>query len=103
MVAAFLCRNHPIISHRRPSNGFGVIADVKKDPELVQLPVILLTATLTPERLFTFPANRVMVERNGEMRTIETLNLIKASLGALETSYAETTDEVILKIGQGEK
>ncbi len=83
-------------------DGFAVIAEIKQSPELAQLPVILLTATLTPERLLTFPANRVLVERNGEMRTIETLNLIKASLGALETRYDETTEEVILKIGERE-
>jgi signal transduction histidine kinase/CheY-like chemotaxis protein len=84
-------------------DGFGVIAEMKKEPDLADLPVILLTATLTPERLLSFPANRILVERNGEMRTIETLNLIKASLGALETRYDDTTDEVISKIGQGER
>ena len=62
--------------------------------------MILLTATLTPERLLTFPANRIVIERSGEMRTIETLNLVKASLQELETRYAETTDEVIMKIRQ---
>jgi len=86
-------------------DGFSVIAEVKKDPRLECLPIVLLTATLTPESLLSFPSNRLVIEHNGEMNIVETLHLIKAALGQLETRYEETTDEVILKIGEetGEK
>jgi CheY-like chemotaxis protein len=79
-------------------DGFAVIAELKKDPALQSIPIILLTATLTPERLIPFPANRLVVDRQGEMRLMETLNLVKATLGVLETDYGESTDEVMGKM-----
>lgn len=79
-------------------DGFAVIAELKRDMALQSTPILLLTAALTPERLMPFPANRLVVDRQGEMRLMETLNLVKAALGVLETEYAESTDEVMGKM-----
>jgi len=84
-------------------DGFGVIAEMKKDVELAAVPVILLTATLVPERLISYSANRIAVERNAEMSTKEILSLVKSSIDVLETHYDESTDEVILQISQAAK
>lgn len=80
-------------------DGFAVIAELKKSRPW-QIPVILLTATLVPERLVSASANRVVVERYAEMSTREILNLVKATLDVLETHYDQSTDEVIAQISQ---
>jgi signal transduction histidine kinase/CheY-like chemotaxis protein len=79
-------------------DGFGLIQTMKMNPDWQEIPVILITATLTPERLLAFPATRILVERKGEMQTIESLKLIKAALDVLDSQYDDTTDEVIEKI-----
>ncbi|HEY9075393.1 MAG TPA: ATP-binding protein [Anaerolineaceae bacterium] len=81
-------------------DGFQVIAALKDDPATAQIPIVLLTATLTPERLMVFSGNRLVVERPDEMRVIETLNLVKATLDVLEARYQETTDEIITRISE---
>ena len=79
-------------------DGLTVIHELKDNPLSANIAVVLLTATLTPESLMNFPSNRVSIERNGELRSLETLALVRAVIGALEAHYEESTDQVLMAI-----
>jgi CheY-like chemotaxis protein len=79
-------------------DGFAVIERVRKEPALAATPIILLTANLHPENLVTWTDNRVLIERRGDLRTVETLELLNAALGVLKPDYSESTDKILTKL-----
>jgi CheY-like chemotaxis protein len=79
-------------------DGFYVIDQMKAAPDLAGIPVVLLTANLHPERMITWADNRVLIQRRGELRVAETVDLLKAALAVIRPDYSETTDDILTKI-----
>jgi signal transduction histidine kinase/CheY-like chemotaxis protein len=79
-------------------DGFYVIEQMKNDPILAAVPVILVTADTHPERIYSWTDNKILIQRHGELHMLETVNLLKSALAVLKPNYHESTDDILTKL-----
>ncbi|MBN1430640.1 MAG: hybrid sensor histidine kinase/response regulator [Anaerolineae bacterium] len=70
-------------------DGFEVLAKMSQDPTLIDIPVILLTATSFVEDVLSQHNSRIVIHRSEGMRPAEVLNCLQALVGLLEVDYGE--------------
>jgi CheY-like chemotaxis protein len=65
-------------------DGFQVLAEMRRDPELDKIPVVLLTATNYAENALAQRANRIVIHRPDGLLPAQTLRCLRAVIGVLE-------------------
>ena len=73
-------------------DGFQVLEEMRSDPSLAHLPIIVLTATSFEEDILAQREGHIVVRRPGGLRPSEVLRCLNAILGILEPRY---TDEAL--------
>ena len=81
-------------------DGFQVLEEMQDDRDLVETPVILLTATSYAEDALARRSNQIVIRRADGLRPAEVLRCLEAVVGVLEPDYsAEPFQEELL--GEG--
>ncbi|NOZ27780.1 MAG: response regulator [Chloroflexi bacterium] len=70
-------------------DGFGVLEKMRQDPALVEIPVVLLTATSYAEDALAQRGGQVVIYRPDGLRPVEILRCLEAVIGVLEPRYDE--------------
>jgi CheY-like chemotaxis protein len=68
-------------------DGFQVLDEMQSDPELADVPVILLTATSYADDALTQFGSQIVIHRSGGLPAAETLRCLDAVVNVLEPSY----------------
>ena len=67
------------------TNGFQVLAEMRQDPALMDIPVVLLTATSPKED--TQPDSQITIGRSDGLRISEVLRCLEAAIAIIEPHY----------------
>jgi CheY-like chemotaxis protein len=70
-------------------DGFQVLEQMQREPELAGIPVVLLTATSYKEETTTSQTNQITVRHADGLQPEEILHCFKSIIGALEPHYVE--------------
>ena len=70
-------------------DGFWVLAQMRQEPELAGVPVILVTATSLAEDASTQSEGQILIRRPGGLRPVEILRCLQAVVDVLEPHYDE--------------
>ena len=70
-------------------DGFGVLEAARRDPELSDLPIVVVTASSYAEDLLRRHNSRITVERPDGLNTVEVLGCLRGLFGALSPRYDE--------------
>jgi signal transduction histidine kinase/CheY-like chemotaxis protein len=68
-------------------DGFEVLEEMRRDPYLAELPVVVLTATSYEEDVLARRESQITVRRQGGFRTAEVLRCLESLLDVLEVDY----------------
>jgi signal transduction histidine kinase/DNA-binding response OmpR family regulator len=68
-------------------DGLQVLKEMRQDPELVDVPVILLTATSYVEDALTQLGGQMIIHRSSGLHSAEVLRCLRAVIGVLEPHY----------------
>jgi signal transduction histidine kinase/CheY-like chemotaxis protein len=68
-------------------DGFQTLAQMRQEPDLAGIPVILLTVTSYAEDVLRHRAGRITIEQQQGMQPIEVLRYLQAIIGSLQLSY----------------
>ena len=82
-------------------DGAQVIAEMRRDPALADVPVLLLTASSYAEDALAQRGSRMVIRRTDGLHPLEVLRCIHALLGVLEARYDERStpeDELIAQV-----
>jgi len=71
------------------TDGFQVIEEIHCDPNLQDLPIVLLTATSVAEDALAQRGNQFVIRRCDGLQPMEILRCLKATLGVVKPSYDE--------------
>ncbi|HEY66612.1 MAG TPA: response regulator, partial [Caldilineae bacterium] len=79
-------------------DGFQVLEEMRQDPALSAIPVILLTATNYAEAALAQHGSRVVISRPDGLRPVEVLRCLEAMISVLEPHYDERSvpEEAVL-------
>ena len=72
-------------------DGFEVLEEMRREPELANVPVILLTATTLAEDVLTRHGSQITILRAGGLMPAEVLRYLRNIVGVLEPYYDERT------------
>ncbi|MCS7221093.1 MAG: ATP-binding protein [Anaerolineae bacterium] len=79
-------------------DGFRVLEEMRQDPELANVPVILLTVTSYVEDMMRQRGGQLVIQRPGGLSIMETLRCLQAVIRVLEPRYDErSVPEEVLK------
>jgi signal transduction histidine kinase/CheY-like chemotaxis protein len=70
-------------------DGFEVLAEMRREPGLAELPVVLLTATSLADDALAQRDSQMVIGRSGGLRPAEVLRCLRAVVGVLEPHYDE--------------
>jgi signal transduction histidine kinase/CheY-like chemotaxis protein len=70
-------------------DGFQVLEEMRQDPDLADVPVILLTATSYLEDALAQCSSQIVIHRPGGLSPAETLSCLRAVIGILAPHYDE--------------
>jgi signal transduction histidine kinase/CheY-like chemotaxis protein len=70
-------------------DGFQLLKQMKQEPDLAMIPVVLLTATSYAEDAATQCKSQIIVSRSDGLRPVEVLNCLQAVIDILEPRYDE--------------
>ena len=70
-------------------DGFELLQTMRQDPNLCDIPVVLLTATSYSEDTLTRNGGQMVIRRANGLRSAEVLRCLRAVVGELETHYDE--------------
>jgi CheY-like chemotaxis protein len=70
-------------------DGFEVLAEIRREPGLADLPVVLLTATSLADDALAQRDSQMVISRPGGLRPAEVLRCLRAVVGVLEPHYDE--------------
>lgn len=71
------------------TDGFQVLEEMRRDPGLLSIPVVLLTVTSYAEDALMHRGGQVMVYRSDGLRLVEVLRCLRALIRVLEPRYDE--------------
>jgi CheY-like chemotaxis protein len=72
-------------------DGFQVLEQMRQDPELYSVPVLLLTAVSLADDMLMQLSQKIVVQRSDGLRLIEVLQCLEAVVDVLEPRYDERT------------
>jgi CheY-like chemotaxis protein len=70
-------------------DGFQVLDEMRQEPELADVPVVLLTATSYVEDALAHHNSRIVIQRPDGLSPAEVLSCLRAVIGVLEPRYDE--------------
>jgi CheY-like chemotaxis protein len=70
-------------------DGFQVLEKMRQQPELTDVPIVLLTATSYAEDALEQRGSQVVIRRPDGLRPAEVLRCLRAVIGVLEPRYDE--------------
>jgi signal transduction histidine kinase/CheY-like chemotaxis protein len=73
-------------------DGFQVLEEMRREPELADVPVVLLTATSYAEDALARRRGKVVISRSDGLSPVEALRCLQATIDVLEPRYDERTD-----------
>jgi CheY-like chemotaxis protein len=80
-------------------DGFQLLERLKKEPELANVPVVLLTATSYVEDALARSSGQILIQRTDGFNLDEVLGYLRAVISVLEPRYDErTTPSEVLTI-----
>jgi len=79
-------------------DGFQVLEEMRREPELANVPVVLLTATSYVEDALAQRGGQVVIHRPDGLSSVEVLRCLRAVIGILEPHYDEwsTPEEALV-------